>query len=122
MVDPVPQVHEVYPYIYHYTSRDGLKGILNTQTLFATHYRFLNDTSEIEHMRTALTGNLQHFVKSWIGERYTGDQERKFVAEQGGENVLAFKQAEGIVDALYKTTFRGGALEVPYAEPFITSF
>ncbi len=64
MADPVPEVHEAHQFVYHYTSRGGLEGIINTQTLFATDYRYLNDTSEIEHMRTALIGNLQQVVKS----------------------------------------------------------
>src|SRR5262245_36853701 len=32
--------------IFHYTSTAGLLGILSSETLFATDYRFLNDASE----------------------------------------------------------------------------
>ena len=34
-------------YLYHYTTQEGLYGILKTQCLWATHYKFLNDTSEL---------------------------------------------------------------------------
>jgi len=34
------------PSIFHYTDAVGLSGILSSGMLFATHYRFLNDTSE----------------------------------------------------------------------------
>lgn len=38
---------EVYQKVYHYTTWDGLVGILQNKTLWATHYKFLNDYSEI---------------------------------------------------------------------------
>ncbi len=37
------------PQIAHYTSLQGLCGILSTKTIWATHYRFLNDFNELEH-------------------------------------------------------------------------
>lgn len=33
--------------LYHYTDRNGLKGIVNNQQIWLTHYRYLNDTSEL---------------------------------------------------------------------------
>jgi hypothetical protein len=33
--------------LYHYTTWEGLWGILQTPCLWATHYKFLNDYSEI---------------------------------------------------------------------------
>lgn len=41
------KVSEVYEKLYHYTTWGGLLGILQTKTLCATHYKFLNDYSEI---------------------------------------------------------------------------
>ncbi len=35
--------------LFHYTNINGLKGILETQTLWATHYAYLNDSQEIKH-------------------------------------------------------------------------
>src|SRR5262245_39979140 len=37
--------------LYHYTGIRGLKGIINSQTLWATHYRYLNDTEEVTLFR-----------------------------------------------------------------------
>jgi len=37
--------------IFHYTNAVGLSGILSSQTLFASDYRFLNDTSEVGIIR-----------------------------------------------------------------------
>lgn len=35
--------------LFHYTNINGLKGILETQTLWATHYAYLNDSQELKH-------------------------------------------------------------------------
>jgi len=32
--------------LYHYTAQTGLDGILSSDSIWATHYRFLNDTME----------------------------------------------------------------------------
>lgn len=37
--------------IYHYTSYEGLKGILSSQKLRFTDYKFLNDPTEIEYCK-----------------------------------------------------------------------
>ncbi|MET4324004.1 hypothetical protein [Bradyrhizobium sp. RT5a] len=34
---------------YHYTSAAGLHGIVASRSLWTSHYRFLNDTSEFLH-------------------------------------------------------------------------
>jgi hypothetical protein len=33
-------------FLYHYTTENGLDGILKSDSIWATHYRFLNDLSE----------------------------------------------------------------------------
>jgi hypothetical protein len=40
--------------IYHYTNLTAALGILESQSLWATHYRYLNDTGELEVFRRAL--------------------------------------------------------------------
>jgi len=35
--------------LYHYTSAAGLHGIVATRSLWTSHYRFLNYTSEFQH-------------------------------------------------------------------------
>lgn len=41
-------VSAIYPSIYHYTGDKGLDGILRSKSLWATHYKFLNDTKELK--------------------------------------------------------------------------
>jgi uncharacterized Fe-S radical SAM superfamily protein PflX len=37
--------------IFHYTTAEGLKGILTSQTLWATDFRYLNDTEELSQAK-----------------------------------------------------------------------
>jgi hypothetical protein len=51
--------------LYHYTSLEGLIGILKSQSIWASHCEFLNDSSEFLH---ALS-----FAKSYSGNIYMED-------------------------------------------------
>ncbi len=42
-------MHETPPYLYHYTTVDGLVGILGSKVLWATSIRHLNDSSEFRY-------------------------------------------------------------------------
>lgn len=53
---------------YHYTSPEGLKGILETRTLFFTDCEYLNDTSERLNINKTLD-------KFWYNERKYYDRE-----------------------------------------------
>lgn len=44
--------------LFHYTSAKGLTGIIGTQSLFATHADFLNDSSECRLLRALLAPRL----------------------------------------------------------------
>ena len=37
------------PVLYHYTTPQGLQGIIDTKTIWASDYRFLNDATELKH-------------------------------------------------------------------------
>ena len=56
------KVSEVYKNLYHYTTWEGLQGILETQTLWATHYKFLNDYSEIILFKDKLSSWIHPYV------------------------------------------------------------
>lgn len=42
------KVSDLYPELYHYTNQKGLKGILESQSLWAIHYKNLNDGTELK--------------------------------------------------------------------------
>ncbi len=50
--------------LYHYTGIHGLKGIVESQTLWATHYKYLNDAEEIRHFRDRLPDILRPVFKN----------------------------------------------------------
>jgi hypothetical protein len=53
--DPQQAEHQVEPkLLYHYTTLDGLLGILDKKELWATGISYLNDTSEFEAGKNAL--------------------------------------------------------------------
>lgn len=46
--------------IYHYTDLNGLKGIIESDSLWATHFSFLNDSNELTHGMNCLENALQY--------------------------------------------------------------
>jgi DUF2971 family protein len=51
-LDPAWHRHLGAEHLFHYTSFEGLTGILSSGQLWATDLRYLNDTSEFEYSRT----------------------------------------------------------------------
>lgn len=91
--------HEAHPHLYHYTNFDGLKGILETQTLWATHFRHLNDSSELELMRPILEEKLFEHNK-----------------------LISREEAKNYTDHLYEILFSGTGDINPAVPPYILSF
>ena len=50
-----------YPELFHYTSLEGLKGIMESGTLWATNARHLNDSSEFQLMWKAIQPKLEEY-------------------------------------------------------------
>ena len=79
------EIWEKHPEVYHYTSAQGLQGILSSQTLFATHYDYLNDGSELRLLREALPGGLEQTVKEHVLKRWReSSAEKKQIRKLGG--------------------------------------
>lgn len=78
---------EVYENLYHYTTWDGLLGILQTQTLWATHYKFLYDYSEIVLFKDKLISLILPHVR----EEYVK------TIEQSPQKDAKIKQAGGLL-------------------------
>ena len=45
---------ERYPELHHYTGWDALRGIFTLNTMWATHYKHLNDRAEVVHLKEYL--------------------------------------------------------------------
>ena len=48
--------------IYHYTDLNGLLGIVGSNSLWATHFSFLNDSNELIHGMNCLE-NALHYLQ-----------------------------------------------------------
>jgi len=105
---------EVYERVYHYTTWDGLLGILQTKTLWATHYKFLNDYLEIVLFRDKLIFFLLPHVR----------QEYEKVIKRSPDNQQKINRAGGLDYACQHDTelFVDTAYEVTGKEIYILSF
>lgn len=50
--------------LYHYTTLDGLKGIINNRSLWCSHIRTLNDPSEIQYGKNLVISQIDEHIKS----------------------------------------------------------
>jgi hypothetical protein len=58
-------LEEDHPQLIHYTGAAGLSGILESQTLHATHYSYLNDATEVRHfLSDRLPGMIERILRS----------------------------------------------------------
>ena len=100
--------------LFHYTSADGLVGILQTQSLFATHSAFLNDSTECRIIRDILLPRLEKELREAtpkLIERRVMDP--KILTDFGDE--LFRQEADNMLQAMSQATNN----TAPY---FITSF
>lgn len=92
---PVSDEHDE---LFHYTNSIGLKGILSTNSLWATHYTHLNDSKEFLEFKSFL--------------------EKYFIEEKQVPRDLAIRG----VDAFYQAVIGKVSHKQPNGDPFICSF
>jgi len=118
-------IYEEHPILHHYTSFSGLEGILTSKSLWATHYKALNDFSETEQMRGLLEKMTFEIIHPNMRNRYTSSLKyKRYLNKHGGLRNCAKKEAKTIVNIFYDITFHGRETRDlgPYAEPYIVSF
>ncbi|MFZ2160422.1 MAG: DUF2971 domain-containing protein [Bradyrhizobium sp.] len=111
-----------HPELFHYTKEPGFLGIMASQTLWATHFKNLNDTTEVQLLRKPLQAALALRFAANLEER----QKRSMtfsarVFGHGGREVVAAGLAESLVSALYKVTY-GHHTKLQFGAPYVTSF
>lgn len=118
-------LYERHPELFHYTTKAGLFGILESQTLWAAHARYLNDTTELQLAQGALADRLVPTVTKVIGKRLrdadsTNGTKKRRSRRQVLE--LARQKSKSLADSFYSTSFEDSRLGPALAEPYVTSF
>jgi hypothetical protein len=119
----VSEIYEDHPYLHHYTDFGGLNNILETQTLWATHYKALNDFSEVEQMRSVLEEWTFKIVNKIMREKAKQSfAYKRDLDKNGGLAATSKSVAKGLVNNFYQVTFGGNGDQDPLAEPYVVSF
>ena len=93
---------EVYKKLYHYTTWEGLRGILDTQTLWATNYKFLNDYSELILFKDKLVSLIHPYVlKGFEKLIKQSPSVKQKIYKEGGLKKVVQHDAKVLVDAQY---------------------
>lgn len=108
---------EKYDVIFHYTTVDGLLGILNDGVLRATHYRYLNDVKEIvgfldEELPNLFRGPVFEQLKKIHGQDIIKTNE---INKRGGIESCCNQIVEELINSTKESFERVN-------EPFITAF
>jgi len=110
---------EVHPELFHYTNAKGLIGIIESQSIWATDYRYLNDSTEIKFfLNDYLPDFIQPIVEEYLNELIAQDQSTQLhIDRQGGR--------KKIIDSFIEETQKVNEkilLNDALAEPYISSF
>ncbi|MDH3997261.1 MAG: DUF2971 domain-containing protein [Desulfuromonadales bacterium] len=98
------KVSDVYKNLYHYTTWDGLLGILKSKCLWATHGRFLNDFSEFILFKEKLIELLQpHVSEAYLKLINEKPHLREEIIESGGHEHLVHHDTVAMVNAMYNS-------------------
>ncbi len=104
-----------HPRLYHYTTIEGLQGIVSSNQLFATHYRFLNDTRELLISSELLEEDLLPIYEERIRRHTESDPEaHRELHENGGLDQVAKMFSRNLIQNMYQVKDGNGI--------FLTSF
>ena len=117
-----PPVSKSYPELFHYTSLGALAGILESRTLWATHAKHLNDSSELELMWDKITPHLSDYIlraASIDPDRFSEHQDT--IDRLGGIENIAAGDADTLVQIMRSQLFGDGE-KSGFGAPFIACF
>jgi hypothetical protein len=104
-----------HPELFHYTGRGGFEPIVTNNTLWATHFRHLNDDAEISTLRPQLQQTMAQVLQREVKKQNTGIRNQYYHA--GG----AAPMARDFVASLYASTFERGDADFAI-DAYTTSF
>lgn len=115
-------LREGHPELFHYTDAAGLEGILRSQCLWATHWQHLNDAKELEHFGNALPHLIKPRRVELVNERARQEDDfRRWVAANGGADLLCEEESRGLAKALLESLVNPDPMEQVF-EFYVMSF
>lgn len=115
-------IEEAHPELFHYTSAKGLVGILRSQSLWGTHWQYLNDAGELRHFSEKLPSLLKA-GRIVLAEKLarTNDDFKKWANSRGGIEKIVDEEVQGLVEVFQESfAHRDPARQI--FEFYVTSF
>jgi hypothetical protein len=107
---------EAHPLLYHYTTASGLRGIVETQELWATNIAYLNDAEEhVGFFHRRLPQIIEPSIREALTEISTDERIRKILEAQGGIEANVRKLVADLPQILRDHM-------LAFHDPYITSF
>ncbi len=111
-----------HPELYHYTQWGGLKGIWDSQQLWAVRFDALNDPTEFRLVRQLLVRAITPKAKAFFQKRrITNGRLHRAILEEGGIDVASQTEIGKYIDALYEAMDKNRH-GYQFIVPHITSF
>ncbi len=116
-------IAESHPELFHYTNAKGLTGIIESQSIWATHYAYLNDYKEI---RFFLEHRLPEHLRAVANRFLFNSNPQKGVSQshtkQQGDRKKTIDSFTETIRDKYIKTFLDDALAEPYIASFCTTY
>jgi len=98
------KVSEIHPRLYHYTTLQGVLGIIQSQCLWATHYKFLNDSSEIIRFHQELIEILCAAVRAdYEKASKKSPHAKEIILANGGLDTIVRHDVKVFVDSCHES-------------------
>jgi len=99
------EVHHTHPRIYHYTNWQGVTGILDTNSIWATNIRFLNDPSEFVIARKMLAAEILPVAELFIERAMAENSDaRNYIDANGGTKGQADRLVTDTLQSMYQVS------------------
>lgn len=121
MPQPTSELGKRHPKLFHYTTATGLEGILRSRTLWATHFAYLNDTSEFRGFRDPLADFLRPIARNSVDRPAQVPGNAQLIQNEGGPDGAAARIVKETTAAMFDTLF-GSPSASSFAEPYVLSF
>ena len=121
MAIPLSPLAKLHPTLFHYTTAQGLEGILKSQTLWATHFAYLNDTSEFREIRHPLHDLLRPIALASLATLGNDPASATLIEREGGAEKAADRVVRDTTASMFDVLF-GTQSIASFAEPYVLSF